>query len=538
MSAASRRDRTIRGRLTVVLLAFDFLLTVAFAGQMYFTQRQSTLEGIDTHLSGVARGISYALPDGFHDRWIDSTSIPDSVYVPLSRELQAYADANGVNYAYSFMKRGERILFFVSSNADSQFQQGNYVGFGKPYDEASAALRRCFSEGGLVIEDGADEYGSWRSALVRRTTAGGQHYVLGADIDVRYVDHLLRMSLVRCALIGLVGFVLFLIVTLRVADSITVPIVRLEQQTRRLVAGQFNIEKYDTSVLEDLWKRFHDESGRLAYAFLTMLKDLAEHIRRLEHETALRNRAESEMKLAGEIQRNYLPGPLNDPAFTSRMDLFGSSRPARSAGGDLFDYMVLDERRIMLAVGDVSDKGMAAAMFMAITVTLFRDATLRGLTPVEIATAVNSGLVRHNDMCQFVTLWFGVLDLQTGAVDFVNAGHNPPFVRRVDGAVERLALRNGTAMGVAPEACYTQGQVRLGPGDTLVLYSDGVTEAFNTAGQLYAERRLVEFIKTSDRSLSAEKLSDALWANVAAYVGGAEQSDDITTLVVRITGGA
>lgn len=533
MTTKRSRQRTIKGRLTIALLSFDFVLTLAFASQIYYTQRESTLNGIDERLVGVARGISYVLPDGFHAQWMDSAAIPESLYIALSRELQLYADANGINFAYSFMMRDDRVLFFISSNADSQFADGNYVGFGKPYDEASAQLRQCFANGGRVIEDASDEYGSWRSALLRRQTADNRSYVLGADIDVRYVDHLLRTTLLRAALIGLIGFVAFLLITLKVADSITIPLVRLEQQTRQFVDKHFDIQKFDASTLEDITKRFRDEAGRLAFAFLTMIRDLSEHVKRLEHETALRNRAESEMKLAGEIQRNYLPGPLTEQSLLSRIDLYGNSKPARSAGGDLYDYFALGNDKMIIAIGDVSDKGMPAAMFMAITVTLFRDAALRGLSPSEIAIAVNTGLARHNDLCQFVTLWFGILDLNTGVVDFVNAGHNPPHIRRANGAFERLSQRNGPAMGVAAEAVYSQGQLRLERADTLVLYTDGVTEAFNGQGQLYSEKRLQEYVTTSLGTQPSLAASTALWEEVARFVADAEQSDDITTLVVR-----
>jgi sigma-B regulation protein RsbU (phosphoserine phosphatase) len=456
------------------------------------------------------------------------------VYIPLSRELQQYADANGINYVYSFIQRGDRIVFFISSNTDSQFAAQDFVGFGKPYDEASVSLRRCFAEGGVVVEDTSDEYGSWRSALVRKQAADGRSYVLCADIDVRHVDRLLRMTLIRSAVIGLIGFVLFLIVILKIADSITVPLVRLEEQTRRIVDGHFDIDKFDTSVLESIWKRFRDESGRLAFAFLTMLNDLSEHIKKLEHETSLRNRAESEMKLAGEIQRSYLPGPLADSTLLGRLNLYGDSRPARSAGGDLYDYALVDGKRLVFAVGDVSDKGMPAAMFMAICVTLLREAALHDSSPVAIANAVNASLVRHNDLCQFVTLFLGVLDLDTGEAQCVNAGHNPPYIRRADGRLERLNERHGPAMGVMAGVTYGHGSFRLGLGDMLVMYTDGVTEAFDDKGKLYSEARL----RTSIESLGTaapREFTTALLEDVVRYANGAPQSDDITIMALRRT---
>lgn len=532
-----RKSRTIKSKLVVALVAFDLVLTGAFTLRTLQTQRDAILEGIDQRLHSAAMGITFVLPEGTHSRWKDSATIPDSVYVPLSRKLQSYADANGVSYLYSFMESHDSVVFFISSNKDSQFAKNDYVRFRTPYPEASDSLHACFLNGGTVYESTNDDWGSWRSALTRIRTQDGRDIVLGADIDIADIQRKLRMNLLHSLAIGALGFAVFLILLLKLASSITIPLMRVEEQTRKLVVQKFDLAGFDTSVLEGIWADFKDESGRLAHTFLLMISDLAEHIRRLKEETSLRNKIESEMTIAGEIQKNYLP-KAPDARIAGRAAIAGDTAPARAAGGDLFDHFMLDDRRMVFALGDVSDKGMPAAIFMAISVTLLREGSYRGLRPQEVMAATNSSLYRHNDLCQFLTLFYGVLDLDTGDVLFVNAGHNPPFVLRADGRLEKVAQRHGPALGVLEGYAYKSGELHLEPGDTLVMYTDGVTEAFDPEGRLYGDHRLEALLADTAPGTDPASLLDVIWKDVALHVDGAPRSDDITTLIIRREGGA
>lgn len=200
----------------------------------------------------------------------------------------------------------------------------------------------------------------------------------------------------------------------------------------------------------------------------------------------------------------------------------------------MYDFFPLDEDRLFFAIGDVSDKGMPAALFMAITRTALRMSALAN--PNDIAAtleAVNRFLCDRNDSGMFVTAFCGVFDVRTGLVEYSDGGHEPPYVVRAGQAVEAVTKVGGLALGFMPDVSYSTGYIQLNPGDTLVLYTDGVTEALNHNRDMFEsegmEKTLSRFVHTG----GCRDIVDALLADVRVFAGGAPQSDDITILALR-----
>lgn len=229
-----------------------------------------------------------------------------------------------------------------------------------------------------------------------------------------------------------------------------------------------------------------------------------------------------DMDMAKRIQVSTLP--MSFP-HGEGFSFFAKMKPAREVGGDFFDFYSLHDGRIVFTVADVSGKGVPAAMFMMRAKGTLKSSMFRcGDLEAAVANA-NDRLSENNEAEMFVTAWIGVFDPASGAVSFVNAGHNPPLVRRADGSVEWLRNRGGLALGVVSGAPYRTGCVTLAPGDTLLVYTDGVTEAQNVAGGFYGEERLAGFA-----SASRGDEVNGLFADIAAFAGAAEQADDITAL--------
>jgi serine phosphatase RsbU (regulator of sigma subunit)/anti-sigma regulatory factor (Ser/Thr protein kinase) len=249
----------------------------------------------------------------------------------------------------------------------------------------------------------------------------------------------------------------------------------------------------------------------------------------LKASLAAQEKIASELRIAREIQMSSIPREY--PALPG-WDIHGVLQPAREVGGDFYDCALLDEGRLYVTLGDVSDKGVPAALFMAATKTRLGASVAAASSPAAVLTRVNRDTARNNDRCMFVTVWCGILDLGSGRITYANAGHNPPAVRRADGRVEFLDIASAPALGIDEDAAYREGMTTLEPGDVLVMYTDGVTEALDAREELFSEDRLQTELAASGLC-DARDLAGRVLARVAAFAGDAPQADDIALLVLH-----
>jgi sigma-B regulation protein RsbU (phosphoserine phosphatase) len=274
-----------------------------------------------------------------------------------------------------------------------------------------------------------------------------------------------------------------------------------------------------------------DEVGRLAQAFRRMRDALKDYIQELKTTTAAKQAMESELAIAGQIQRSMVPRVEVTDGPNPRYQLSALLQPARQVGGDLYDFFLLESDRLCLIVGDVADKGMPAALLMARTITLIRTIAHQASTPAEMLAAVNRELCTDNDECQFVTLFCSVLDLNTGKLDYASGGHDPPLLLR-DRQVQFLDLETGPALGIDEKATFCQHECWLQSNDLILLYTDGITEATNLEGDLFSETRLLEAIAYYPLSTPARTIRTIQHFH-QQFVENASQSDDITLLALQ-----
>jgi serine phosphatase RsbU (regulator of sigma subunit)/anti-sigma regulatory factor (Ser/Thr protein kinase) len=247
-----------------------------------------------------------------------------------------------------------------------------------------------------------------------------------------------------------------------------------------------------------------------------------------------KERMEEALKLAHDIQMSMLPKIF--PPFPKRreLDVFAAITPAKEVGGDFYDFFFIDEDRLCFAIGDVSGKGVAASLFMAVTKTLFKATAGNGGTPGEILARLNAEICRDNDSFMFVTLFCGILNIRTGQVDYSNGGHNLPYYVHRDG-VRLLENLGGRPLGLVEQTPYASGRMVLGPGEALLLYTDGVTEAMDSSETFYSDQRLEQFL-ASNRSSSPRQIIGDLLSDVRHFTGAAPQSDDIAALALQYFG--
>jgi sigma-B regulation protein RsbU (phosphoserine phosphatase) len=334
---------------------------------------------------------------------------------------------------------------------------------------------------------------------------------------------LVRLNQIN-ALLAVASLALLLIPALGIAWSVSSPLRRLAAAAQRLATGDF-----DTPLPP---VRTHDEVAQLTAAFEQMRHDLRRYIADLTATTAAKERIAGELSAAREIQMSIVPKLF--PPFPSRpdIDLYAMLIPALEVGGDLYDFALLDDDHLYIAIGDVSGKGVPASLLMAVGKTLLKSTVQTVRAPGRALAHVNGELAEDNESCMFITMFCGILNLKTGDFIYANAGHNPPLLARQDGAIERLDERPGAALGACPGMAYANHSRRLNTGDFLVLYTDGVTEAMNPANSMFGEEGLVRHLR-GEGHLAAKLFLEGLARAVHAHAAGAPQSDDITALVVR-----
>jgi serine phosphatase RsbU (regulator of sigma subunit) len=259
---------------------------------------------------------------------------------------------------------------------------------------------------------------------------------------------------------------------------------------------------------------------------------VAERTRELADKNASLEQAQAQLKAELDVAR-ALQIAILPASFPARPGCDGAARmiPATTMGGDFYDFIELPDGRVGLVMADVSGKGVPAAFFMAVARTNLRELAAHYVEPGACLAQTNDVLFAQNPMDLFVTVFYCMFDATTGRLSYANGGHNPPYLRRVDGSVETLGGTGGLVLGVMPGIDYPNHTAQLLPGDRLVLYTDGVTEAFSPAEEAYGTGRLIAEVKAyGDRSAAA--LVGRICSSVAAFAGAAPQSDDITLTVL------
>ncbi|MCP4622567.1 MAG: PP2C family protein-serine/threonine phosphatase [bacterium] len=347
-------------------------------------------------------------------------------------------------------------------------------------------------------------------------------------------------SVIKSAFVLLVGMLLSLLISSRIAKPLKI----LSEYARGLPRKDFSSEQditastMDTVVVRNYFLPFkaQDEVKLLADSFMFMKDELKANVRSLMEASAARERIESELNVAREIQQGLLPKIFPPFPNVKEFDLHALLIPAKEVGGDLYDFFFIDDDHLCFAIGDVSDKGVPAALFMAITMTLIKNSVQRSTSPAAMLSEINSSLSSDNPRCMFVTLIIGILNITTGQVRYANGGHNPPLLVSSDGTGSRFIKGlSGPLIGIRQDIPYEELGFNLKRGDTLFLYTDGVTESMNIQKEPFSNERLLAEAAAFSNNSVARVISNTM-TQIHSHVGTAPQSDDITMLVLRYNG--
>ena len=414
--------------------------------------------------------------------------------------------------------------FLVSGNGAILYHPDSLLISQNVIDLAKDSVRPRFNSLSRRIQDSASDN---RVIVLGETTnttkmellpSTGWYLVVVFPVQEVFGD--LLEFLKYLGIIFLCSILAVFIVTILITRRLTKPLRKLVRITHQIGHGDFDVE------IPKVKRR--DEIGVLAKSFLDMRDHLQNYIQQLKQTTSEKEKIESELSIAHTIQMGMLPREF---PLRSEFELFAILDSAKAVGGDLYDFFFLDQDHMFVSVGDVSGKGVPASLFMTVVRTLYRSRTMDGQPMHQIMAHINKELCKDNPNVMFVTMVSGIINLKTGLVELCNAGHNPPLIMDKDGKVRRVNLFSAIPLGIEEYHGYKTEIVQMNPGDRLVLYTDGVTEALDANGDLYTENRLMDVLKES-KSADVPTLVKSVVDSIYQFAKGQEQADDITMLIL------
>ncbi len=349
------------------------------------------------------------------------------------------------------------------------------------------------------------------------------------EVFALYVEHdtsrQLQYLLDRVGVLAVVGtgmFTLALLTSIFLSRGLSKPLIELARGAREFGAGNFNYR---------LRMKRKDEFSDLAQSFNTMAISIQEYVHELRQETSRRERLESEFRIAADLQQTLLP---EAPPRVEGVELLGWSQPSKDVGGDFFDYFELPNGKIGVVLGDATGKGLSAALLSTQCSSILRTLSGQDLPPSELLFLTNNEFYKRVGAThRFVTLFILTLDPETGMATYASAGHPPAFLTNPESKASRwLESEAGYPLGIVKDATFSEVTVRLDPRDTIVIYSDGVTDAQDPGHQLFGEKRLEDAVKDA-ASRAPQELLDNLRSAASHHMYGKDPIDDMTVVIVR-----
>lgn len=437
----------------------------------------------------------------------------DSVCFYIDAMVEEMGDDPADQIAY-----GSDILYVDAANPDDPADMEKYI-----------TIWQCYAQNkGIdtpLVTD--NDYGYNYTGIAVILDENGQaiaeiQYILDMSEVRSYLNSfLMNMLLISFAIIGITIFSYIFFVR----KVVTRPLGKLAAFTQEIT---------DCGVFENkrICIQTGDEIESLSQSFNFMLEELENYIDNLSHVTAEKERIGAELDIAKHIQASMLPCIF--PAFPERreFDIYATMTPAKEVGGDFYDFFMVDDRHLAIVMADVSGKGVPAALFMVIGKTLIKDHTTPESDLGKVFTDVNNLLCEANSEGLFITAFEGVLDLETGTFDFVNAGHEMPYICKAGGDFEAYKIRPGFVLAGMEGMKYRAGTMTLDVGDKIFQYTDGVTEATNINNELYGMERLCKILNARKNNTPIEIL-ESVKADIDEFVGEASQFDDITMLCLE-----
>ena len=466
------------------------------------------------------------LQDGQDEAWQEAN---DKLDVLTSTAELAYIYVSVISPDYK-----KRTYVFDTVNPLALAEGSTIIPFGKVSslegkDEAYIENLR------LVLEEGREyssfsykkEGGHVTTATPLRDSTGKVTAIMSIVKPMNEVKEYKKVFLRSVIISALILTLLFIMLyALLLYFGIIRPILFITHETSHFAEHHGEL----TGILTKIHNR--DEIGKLAKAVEKMSRDMNRYIEDLTQATAEKERLGAELNVARQIQAEMLPRVFPPYKNHPELELYANMTPAKEVGGDFYDFYLIDDDHFAMVVGDVSGKGVPAALFMVITKTLLKDTAEHEYNPAKVFEHVNKILCEGNESGLFVTCWMGILTLSTGELNFANAGHNAPIIKK-GGEIKYLSTKPNLMLAAMDGIPYTNNTLKLAKGDRLFIYTDGITEATNDYNELYGEERLLKILQSvQNNGISSRDLLDIVRNDLNDFVLDAPQFDDITMLAM------
>ena len=450
-------------------------------------------------------------------------------------EIQRYMDSMGgtpsVKYFYVIIPEKDSIVYVWDAHINEDY---DVLGDTEIYavGEYETMMARMNGTGPRKIKIyNTDEYGFLATSYSVIKDGSGNGIALAAvDISMPHVIRDLMSYMLAVAFGTIVVTVIALSVYLYyIRKNIISPLAELSNSTREMV------QKLEIDENSEISIHSGDEFEALAESFNSMNRELREYIVRLGKIMAEKERIGAELNVATQIQTDMLPTIFPPFPDIPSIDLYATMDPAKEVGGDFYDFYEIGENKIGLIIADVSGKGVPAALFMVIAKTLIKNYALQDYSPKDILAMTNNQLCEGNKAELFVTVWIAIIDINTGEGVAANAGHEHPALKKADGDYELIKYKHSVAVAVMDGMVFKEHEFKLDAGDTLFVYTDGVTEATDANDCLFGEERLLASLN-EHKDLDATELLGAVREDIDQFVGDAPQFDDLTMMAFTYKG--
>jgi len=528
--------RIIARHTSLLLIALFVLVTAAITKQ--------ELAGVYKQESGMGHTVADMLNGDKLYEYAHTLEADDEYYLMEEKLKQVKENFSDCTSLYIFVPDDDGGAIYVydiytdEEYATKELDVGE-LGFVEDFNEdVLGSAIKLYETGGETKKLDIDfftKYGSFASYYVPvYNDEGVIRAIIGIDYSIIDIVEFIGMIMgIMLVLFVLSGALLGAYELNDIENRIIRPISVISEKVDEYVKSEHNgnSQQYRIEVVENS----ENEIDMLGADMNQMMQDMDEFIITMERETRENTRIASELDLASKIQASYLPNTF--PAFPERkdFDIYATMDPAKEVGGDFYDYFLIDENHLGLVIADVSGKGVGASLFMMISKTMLNDQALFIKSPASILEQVNNRLCANNEQEMFVTVWLGVLNLETGLLKAANAGHEFPVIKRAAGNFEFIKDKHGFVLAGMEGVKYSEYEIQLETGDKLYVYTDGVAEATNAQNELFGTDRILEALnKSKDESIKDILLN--MRTEIDAFVQEAPQFDDITMLGVQYNG--
>ncbi|MGK3963987.1 PP2C family protein-serine/threonine phosphatase [Sorangium sp. So ce1667] len=516
-------------KLLVVLALINLSVTTFTTVFAYIDERRYVRDQIEDQLAVAARRVRRIIPEDYHRGNRDASSVPEA-FERVRVDLRELATREDVKNAYVLMLVDGKLRFTADSDPTCKFFDG--------YEKAPPELWQTVRDRKpRFVERYTDEFGMWVSHFAPFSRPDSDlPLFIGVDMEAGKFERELFEGAVWKVMVGLIVFLVSFGLQFVIVNQLVSPLGEFSRLSMGLTKTEFKFTEEERRSIDSMAAR-DDEIGELASSLVYMESQLHHFILELARASAAQQKEEAELALARDMQLHMVPQELASVPAHKDIDIFGVLEPAKAVGGDLYDFFMIDEHRLFFQIGDVSDKGIHAALFMSMTKALLKAAITNLTSPIsETMGRVNKFLVHNNASQMFVTLFAGILDLRTGIISYTDAGHEVPLVLRVSGDVEELPKNAGLPLAVDEDVHYTTQTLQLRHGDCLLLYTDGVREGMNAQREQFSRSRMVECMRSVAAEAPPREIISTLLRHLREFVQEAPQSDDIAVLAIRYLG--